>query len=96
VFPMFWSFAGGQKPISVVDVGKKLEVDPGNIHKIFTEWAKAGYPETHRLKLAEKKWLQIFTIKNEYVGWLELVRPWGKTWRRFPDKNHFFTLEVSV
>jgi len=95
-YPMFWSFTGVQRPISVTDVAKKLNIDPGIIHAIFKEWAKAGNPNIYRMELEPKKWLQIFIIENDYVGWLEFVRPWGKSWRRLPTKSQFFTLEVSV
>jgi len=97
MIPVFWRYSKvGHIPISVNDVAKKLEVDPCVIHQLFKEWNEAGQPNIYRKKLEPKKWIQVFIIEGQNLGWVELSRPWGNTWRRFTDKSQFLTFEVSL
>jgi len=94
---VFWKFGrNGSIPAQINDVATGLEVDPWDIHRLFGRWKEEGCPEEYRLKLEEKRYLRLFVVEDDVIGWVSLVRPWGRYWRTLSSRNWFFTLEVAV
>lgn len=94
---IFWNYYDGRpQAVPLFRAAEELDVDLWSLHELFKGWTEAGCPPIHRLKLEEKRYLELFMVEGDLRGWVHLVRPWGKCWRRLPGRGRYFTLEVSV
>jgi len=94
---VFWEYHDGRlHPTPITDVAQHLGVDVSDLHNLFRGWKAAEWPETYRLKLSEKRYLEVFRTEGDALGWVRLVRPGGRYRRTLSTRSWLFTLEVAV